>query len=467
MSKRFRTISARQGSCLAVLVFLLALVPAFPTSAQEAAPGTVPAPVTGLTPAVGLVLVVPIHGEIDTGLSFFLQRMIRRAEREQARALVLEINSNGGLVTAAQEMKDALLRARVPTVAVVKGRALSAAALIAISCHRIYMEPGSEMGAATPIKLLGTSVAAAEEKIVSAFRAEFESAAEARGRPRALAGAMVDKNHEPIPGLVTRGEILTLTTETALTHGYCDFIVDGIPAALRRMNVEAAPLETVTPTSGEQLARWLTSPNISVLLFTVGVWCIILEVFIFGWGLLGWVGLLCIAAFFGGHLFAYLAGLEALLLFLAGTLLLLLEAFVIPGFGVTGVLGILAMGFSVVLVFGGIYSALHAIAKFMGLSMVMTVVLYQLAPRLKLFDRFILKEALTTAEGFVAVDAAPFQDLLHLEGLTLSPLRPSGFVRIGGQKYEVVSDGEFVERNQRVVVIAVEGTKIVVRPLEG
>ncbi len=455
--------AARQCVCLAVLVFLLL---AFTPGTVGRLQAQTPAPVGGAAPAIGLVLVVPVHGEIDTGLSFFLQRMIRRAEREQARALVVEINSNGGLVTAAQEMKDALLRARVPTIAVIKGRALSAAALIAISCHRIFMEPGSELGAATPIKLIGAAVAAAEEKIVSAFKAEFESAAEARGRPKALAAAMVDKNHDSIPGLVARGEILTLTTETALTHGFCDAIVDGVPAALRRLNIEPAPLETVAPTSGETLARWLTNPNISVLLFTIGVWCLILEFLIFGWGLLGWVGLACLGLFFGGHLFAYLAGLEALLLFVVGTLLLLLEAFVIPGFGITGVLGLLSMGFSIVLVFGGIYSALHAIAKIMALSMIMIVVLYQVAPRLKLFDRFILKEKLSTEEGFVAVDTSQFKDLINLEGLTLSPLRPSGFVRIGTQKYEVVSDGDFVERNQRVVVTAVEGTKIVVRPLQ-
>ncbi|RCK79616.1 MAG: hypothetical protein OZSIB_4088 [Candidatus Ozemobacter sibiricus] len=445
-----------------MVCLLLAFAPGLvaPLGAQSSPPAG------GTPPSLGLVLVVPVHGEIDTGLSFFLQRMIRRAEREQARALVVEINSNGGLVTAAQEMKDALLRARVPTVAVIKGRALSAAALIAISCHRIFMEPGSELGAATPIKLVGTGVMAAEEKIVSAFRAEFESTAEARGRPRALAAAMVDKNHESIPGLVARGEILTLTTETALTHGFCDAIVDGVPAALRRLNIEPAPLETVVPTSGETLARWLTNPNISVLLFTVGVWCLILEFLIFGWGLLGWVGLACLALFFGGHLFAYLAGLEALLLFVIGTLLLLLEAFVIPGFGLTGILGLLAMAFSIVLVFGGIYSALYAIAKIMALSMVMIVVLYQLAPRLHLFDRFVLKEKLSTEEGFVAVDTSQYKDLLNLEGVTLSPLRPSGFVRIGTQKYEVVSEGDFVERHQRVVVTAVEGTKIVVRPLQ-
>ena len=166
--------------------------------------------------ASGTVFLVEVHKEVDKGLSFFIQRQLRRAELENATAVILEINPNGGLVESAQEIKDALLRSKVSTIAYVKGRALSAAALIAISCHRIYMEPGSEMGAATPIILLGTGVQAAEEKFVSAFRAEFGATAEARKRPPALAEAMVDKNHETFEGLCKKGEILTLTAETAL-----------------------------------------------------------------------------------------------------------------------------------------------------------------------------------------------------------------------------------------------------------
>ena len=454
-------IPARQMFWLAGLLIFVSL---FEGHALLAQTGSVP--VSGGT-IKGLVIVIPVHDNIDSGLSFFIQRMIRRAEREEAKAIILEINSNGGLVTAAQEMKDALLRAKVMTVAYVKGRALSAAALVAISCQKIFMESGSEMGAATPYKLMGDSVQAAEAKFVSAFRAEFESAAEARKRPKALAGAMVDKDHDTIPGIVKRGEILTLTSEVALNSGFCDFIVGSTDQALRRLNIEAAPLEKVEPSSGEVLARWLTDPNISVVLFTLGFWLIILEFLVFGWGILGWVGLLCIGLFFGGHLFAYLAGLEAVILFFLGAFLLILEAFVIPGFGITGVAGIFAVMMSIVIVFGGIYTAVYAVSKIFAISIVMIVLIYNLAPRLKLFDRFVLKQQLSTAEGFVAVDVNAYDALLNLEGITLSPCRPSGYVRIGKEKYEVVSEGEFIERNQRIIVTAVEGTKIVVRTLNG
>ena len=441
----------RLAGLLSLLFIILALT-VFPAAAQTTTSGK------GET-----VLVVPITGDIDSGLSFFLQRMIRRAERENAKAIILEVNSNGGLVDAAQEMKDALLRSGVTTVGYVKGRALSAAALITISCHRIFMEPGTEMGAATPIKIMGTSIQAAEAKFVSAFRGEFESAAEARKRPKTLAASMVDKEVDAIPGLRKRGEILTLTSESALQHGFCDAVVTSLDGVLRRLNLEQATIERAEPTSGETIARWLTHPNVSVLLFTIGFWCLVLEFLVFGWGLLGWLGLVCFALFFGGHLFAYMAGFEAVLLFAIGLLLLLAEIFIIPGFGVTGIAGIGAMCAGLVITFGGIYTAVYAIAKIMALSIVMIVVLYNLGPKLKLFDRFVLKEAMTTEAGFVAVDGHAFDNLLHMEGTTVSPCRPAGIVRIGPDKYDVTSDGDFIERGKPVTVIAVDGTKIVVR----
>jgi membrane-bound serine protease (ClpP class) len=424
----------------------------------------VPVQASGST--TGSVLVLQVHKEIDTGLAFFIQRQLRRAELEKSPAVILEISSNGGLVTAAQEIKDALLRSKVTTVAYVKGRALSAAALVGISCHRIFMEPGSEIGAATPIMLVGDgTVAAAEEKMVSAFRAEFRASAEARKRPVAIAEAMVDKNHETIPGISKKGEIVTLTTEAALQHGYCDNVVSSLTAILRIMKLEGAKVEIVEPTSGEWIARYLTNPNISVILFTIGFWLLVIEFFVPGFGIFGWLGLTLLALFFGGHLFAYLAGFEAMVLFIAGLALLLVEIFIIPGFGVTGIAGIIAVCFSIVMVFGGVYSALSAIASIITYSVICLLLIYWWGPKIRLFDRFVLKEEISSEDGFVAADNRIYEHLLNLEGIAVSPCRPSGKVKIGDERYDVVSDGEFIEKGSRVAVRKIEGTKIVVRQL--
>ncbi|OGK06739.1 MAG: hypothetical protein A2W80_10430 [Candidatus Riflebacteria bacterium GWC2_50_8] len=416
--------------------------------------------------ASGSILIIPVHNDIETGLSFFIQRQLRRAERENFSAVVLEINSNGGLVTAAQEIKDALLRSKVTTIAYIKGRALSAAALIAISCHRIYMEAGSELGAATPIMLAGGGVQAAEEKYVSAFKAEFRASAEARKRPVAIAEAMVDKDHDSIEGLSKRGEIVTLTSEVALKHGYCDQIVASLSSVMRIMSFENATIERAEPTSGEWIARWLTNPNISVLLFTVGFWCLIIEFFIAGFGILGWLGLTCLALFFGGHLFAYLAGLETIILFTVGMLLLLLEAFVIPGFGLTGISGILCVCFSIIMVFGGVYMAMTAIAQMLTYSAIIMLLLYRWGPKFKFFDKFVLKEQMSTEQGCVAIEPNQYDHLLNLEGVAASTCRPAGIAKIGDERYDVFSDGDFIEKGARIVVRKVEGNKIVVRQIK-
>lgn len=410
------------------------------------------------------VLLIPIHGDIDRGLSFFVQRMLRRAQIENV-PVILEINSNGGLITAAQEIKDALLESEVTTIAYVRRRALSAAALIAISCHRIYMEPGSEIGAATPVMLAGPGIAAAEEKFVSAFKAEFRASAEARQRPVAIAEAMVDKNHDGIEGIVKRGEIVTLTTEEAFEHGYCDHIVSSLSTIQRVAKLESAVIEKVEPTFFEAIARFLTSPSVSVLIFTLGFWCLAIEMFITGFGVLGYIGVVLLALFFGGHLFAYLAGLEVLLVFGIGITLMLVELLVLPGFGLAGIGGILSMCFGLVLIFGGIYETMYAIAAMMTYSLFILMGLYYWAPKLKIVRMFVLENTMETNEGYVATNQNAYDHLSGLEGIALTQCRPSGKALIGDDRYDVVSDGSFIEKDTRIIVKKVQGTKIIIKEL--
>lgn len=412
------------------------------------------------------VTVIPISGEIDNGLSFFLQRQLRRAEKEGTNAVILEVNSNGGLVTAAQEMKDSLIKSKVTTIAYVNGRALSAAALVSISCNRIYMAPGSEMGAATPIVMMGSGVKAAEPKFVSAFKAEFAAAAEARNREPKIAEAMVDPNHDTIEGLCPKGQIMTLTAENAFTHGYCDQITASLTAVLRAANLEGATVERVEPTSSETLARYLTNPTISTMLFTVAFWCMIIEFHIPGFGFFGIVSIICFALFFGGHLFAYMAGMEVIITFIVGIILLLLEIFVVPGFGATGITGILCLCYSLIQLYGGIFVAIHALGWLLLYTTIAVVLMYKLAPKFGLFKRLVLDKKMNVEDGYVAVDVNAYDNLLGLQGVTLSICRPSGKAKFGSDRYDVVSEGDFIEKGEAVIVKKVEGTKIIVKKLE-
>ena len=156
-----------------------------------------------------VVYAVQITGTIDLGLAPFLKRVIDEAEGDPAaRAVLIEINTPGGRLDAALQMRKTILDSDVPTIAFVNREAFSAGALIAIAANEIYMAPGGVMGAATPITGTGET---ASEKVVSAVRSTFASTAEERGRDPRVAEAMVDEDIA-IEGLIGRGDLLTLTT---------------------------------------------------------------------------------------------------------------------------------------------------------------------------------------------------------------------------------------------------------------
>ncbi len=155
-----------------------------------------------------LVYVVPIEGVIDLGLAPFLARTIRDAEQAGATAVLLDINTLGGRVDAAVVMRDALLQARLRTIAFINPRAISAGALLALATETIVMTEGGTIGAAMPVLSGGGEAKAADEKSVSYLRKEFAATAERRGRPAAFAEAMVDVDVD-IPGVVAKGKLLT------------------------------------------------------------------------------------------------------------------------------------------------------------------------------------------------------------------------------------------------------------------
>ncbi|MEX2598253.1 MAG: nodulation protein NfeD, partial [Dehalococcoidia bacterium] len=290
--------------------------------------------------------VVQIDSEIDLGVAPYLDRVLGEAASANAAAVVLEINTPGGRLDAALDMKNALLDSPVPTFAFVNREAYSAGALIAIATERVYMAPGAVLGAATPITGTGET---ADEKTVSAVRSAFRSTAESRGLDPRVAEAMVDPRVE-IPGLIDGGSLLTLTTTEAVQWEYA-LAVDGLDALLDAEGLSGRPVVETSPGLAEGFVRFITNPVVASLLITLGFLGLLFELQSPGFGLGGAVGLFSLAAFFGGHLLAGLAGWEGVALVLLGVALLALEIFVVPGFGIAGILGIGAF-------LGGIYISL-------------------------------------------------------------------------------------------------------------
>lgn len=418
-----------------------------------------------------IVYVVPVEGMIDLGLAPFIQRVIDEAENENAKAVVLEINTFGGRVDAAVVIRDALLESKVPTVAFVNKRAISAGALISLAAETIVMADGSTIGAATPVQMgaPGAPAQPVAEKTVSYMRKEFGATAETRKRPALVAEAMVDADVE-IEDVIDKGKLLTLTTEEALKLKVADFSANSLKLVLQSLNLADADVRHVSETWAESFVRFITNPAVSSLLMTLGILGIITEIRMPGFGIPGVLGLTSLALFFWGHGLVRLAGLEEILLVGLGLILIGIEVFVIPGFGIFGILGISALlgGLGLSLVGAGatwevVLEAVGQVAISLLVAILIGLVVLRVFPRLPFGKRLVLDKELVAEEGY---ESTPDTDRQWLgkQGTTDSDLRPAGIAHFNGQRIDVVSEGEFIQAGQWIEVVHVDGNRIVVRP---
>jgi membrane-bound serine protease (ClpP class) len=419
-------------------------------------------------PAVGQSVVyrIGVTGTVENGLAPYVARTLREAEAAGAAAAYLDIDTPGGRVDAAERISDAIRRATVPVYAFVNPRAFSAGALIAISAREVYMRPGAVMGAATPVDGEGQR---ASEKMVSAMRAEFRAVAEERGLDPRVAEAMVDEEIE-IPGLDSRTTLLTLTSGEARRVGYAKGEVADEAALLRAIGLPEATVVSIEPNWAEQIVRFLTNPLVSPLLLSLGVLGLVLEIKSGAFGLGGLVSLASLGLFFGSSFLLGLAGWEEVLLLGLGVIALAVEAFVLPGFGVAGFLGIGAIAAAMVLALMGAAPTTGDVVQalaILGASLVITVaVVYAWLRHLPTSDRFgglFLRGGMAQAEGYIS--AAPRIDLVGQEGVAVTDLRPAGTATIAGERVDVVTEGEFVTQGSTVRVLRSEGYRHVVRGL--
>jgi membrane-bound serine protease (ClpP class) len=244
------------------------------------------------------VYLIDISGDIDLGLAPYVQRVINEAEESKASAVILKVNTFGGRVDAATQIRDAIINSKVLTIAFIDKRAISAGALISIAAKKIVMSPGSTIGATTVVDQSGTK---ATEKYQSYMRSEMRSTAERNGRRPDIAEAMVDERIviKDFPELDDSTKLLTLTTEEALKVGYCDFVASNLQELLSRFNLKDAEVITSETNWAEDVVRFLSNPIISGLLIMLGILGLLTEIKTPGWGIAGTIGLVSLALFFG------------------------------------------------------------------------------------------------------------------------------------------------------------------------
>ncbi|MDR4467399.1 MAG: hypothetical protein MRJ68_03755 [Nitrospira sp.] len=419
-----------------------------------------------------IVYLVPIEGVIDLGLAPFVERNLDEAVEEGATAVILEIDTFGGRVDAAVIIRDALLRSTVKTVAFINKRAISAGALISLAAEHIVMADGGTIGAATPVQIgmPGSPARPVEEKTVSYMRTEFRATAETRQRSPLLAEAMVDADVE-VSGVIEKGKLLTLTTDEALEHQLADFRADRLDGVLNLFKLENAEVRRGEKNWAEWIVRVLTHPAVSGVLIAVGTLGILFEIQSPGFGAPGAVGLVSLALFLWGHWLVRLAGWEEMLLIGIGLILLAIEVFLVPGFGLVGGLGIAALigGLGLSLVGVGATWAMMTAAVIqvmlaLLIAIVVALVFLRFAPRVPFGRPLVLETGLGTELGYAS---APEGDRhwLGKQGAAASMLRPAGIAQFDHERVDVVTEGEFVEAGEPIEVIRVDGNRIVVRSI--
>ncbi len=416
----------------------------------------------------GTVYRVPVTGTVEMGLAPFVGRALDEAAAAGAAAVVLDIDTPGGRVDAAWEIIDAVRDAGVPVYAYVNRRALSAGAMIALSADGLYMRPGSTVGAATPVVADGDR---ASEKLVSAMRSEFRALAEEKGGfDPMIAEAMVDESIA-VEGISEEGRLLTLTTDEAVEFGVADAEVEDWPAMVAGLGFERAPVQEMSPNWAERIVRLLTNPMLAPLLLSLGFMGLIVEIKTPTFGLAGAVGLICLAAFFGARFVVHLAGMEELILLGVGAALIGLEVFVIPGFGVPGLAGGVAVLTALTLSMLGSYPTVSEVISALGIVAVSILAIGAVAyavlrhlPHSRTMSGVLLDQATTQEAGYLSAPDRP--DLVGQVGEALTDLRPSGTVSIDGERIDVVTEGPWVEQGERVVILRAESYRHVVRKAE-
>ena len=409
-----------------------------------------------------------IEEEIDLGLAPYVKRVVSEAEKNKADAIIFKINTFGGRVDAATQIKDAIISTKILTIAFINNRAISAGSLIALSCNKITMVPGSSIGATTVVDQSGSKQA---EKYQSYMRSEMRATAERNGRRTDIAEGMVDER-VVVPGLVDSTQLITLTSEEALNYGIADTLINNIDELLAAFHLAGSEIHRVDQNWAEGVVRFLNNAIISSILIMIGFFGILAEIKSPGWGVPGTAGLIALALFFGSSYILELASAIEIIMFVLGVILILLEVFVIPGFGIAGVGGIILIiaslflsliGSNQVLDFEGVSAAIIQLAVALLGAIILVFVMAKFLPKTNIFKKFVLSDAEKTNKGFSSHSTS--KGLVGAQGIALTTLRPSGAAEINGKKVDVVTESEYLERGSNIEVIGVEGIKVIVREI--
>lgn len=400
------------------------------------------------------------------------QRAFSDADTLGADVIFIHMNTYGGQVDIADSIRTRILQSKIPVMVFIDNNAASAGALISIATDRIYMRPGSNIGAATVVDQTGEVV---PDKFQSYMRSMMRSTAEAKGRDQDIAQAMVDPSIE-IEGVIEEGKVLTFTASEAMRWGFCEGMAETVTEVIEIAGFENYTIVEQKLTTIDRIINFLISPIVSGLLIMVILGGIYFELQTPG------IGFPILAAFTAALFYfapLYLEGLAShweILLFVIGLVLLAVEIFALPGFGVAGVLGIVfiisGLAFAMVgnqgpdftgvpLTEVGRAFLIVIIAFFISLSFSIYTGAKLLTSKGRLGNTLALNTIQDTTAGYSSANVT-MRDLMGKTGTAYTMLRPSGKVEIEDDVFDATALTGYIDKGEQVKVVKYETSQIFV-----
>jgi len=434
-----------------------------------------------------IVYVIDIKKEIDNTTKLYLSNGLANAQEQNADAVLIHLNTYGGLLEAADSMRTAILYSPIPVYVFIDNNAASAGALISIACKKIFMRKGANIGAASVVNQTGEIL---PDKYQSYMRSMIRSTAESHGRDTLIqngdtiykwkrdpliAEAMVDER-TIVPHVSDSGKVLTFTAEEALKWGYCDGIAETTDEVITKyLGYQTYEIKKYVPSWYDNFKGFLMSPILQSLLILVIIGGIYFELQSPGIGFPSAAAIIAAILYFAPLYIDGLAQNWEILLFIAGIILIILEIFVIPGFGAAGIGGIVFViaGLTMSLIdnfyfdFEGVTGAQSGravLTVLVGIGLSFILMLW-LSSRIG-HKNSLLRRVALTSDLEEAISVPVFDNMVGKTGRAATVLRPSGKVEIDGEYYDGVSESGFIEKGTQVEVIRSENAQVYVTALK-
>jgi membrane-bound serine protease (ClpP class) len=422
------------------------------------------------SPAFKNVFVMEIKDNIDPAMNRYVKLALEDAKERKADLVIIEMDTYGGAVNDADDIRTRIMDFEIPIWVFINKDAASAGALISIACDSIFMAPGASIGAATVVVADGQ---AAPDKYQSYMRSIMRSTAEAKGRNPQIAEAMVDQSIE-IEGITKEGQVLTFSTSEAITHDFCEAEVTSIQDLLRRYNITDYEKFEFKLSFIDRVIAIFLNPFISGILILIIIGGIYFELQTPGVGFPILAALIALALYFIPHYLHGIANHWELIMFFIGIALIAVEIFIVPGFGVPGVVGITLTLSALVLMminndnfdftFVNIDEIIQAIATTLAGLIGSIILMFFGGVRLtesSYFKRIALQDVQDSKDGYTS--NFKLESFVGKTGFAYTVLRPSGKVMIEKELYDAYTRGNYIANGTKIIVVEDSGMSLKVK----